>query len=90
MSMELDELRAELERVDEKIIALFVKRMALSARIGRVKRATGLPLRLPEREKQLSERYAALAGAELGEYTARLYDEIFTLSRRYQEETDGR
>lgn len=84
--MELKELRKEIDTVDEALTALFLRRMALSREIGRIKAAQGLPLRVPEREKELLARRQEQAG-ELADYTGALYETILSLSRRYQEDT---
>ncbi len=38
--MDLDEIRSEIDRVDEQMTALFVKRMELSRRAGQAKGAS--------------------------------------------------
>ena len=84
--MELKELREEIDTVDEALTALFLRRMALSREIGRIKAERGLPLRVPEREKELLARRREQAG-ELADYAEALYDTLLSLSRRYQEDT---
>ncbi len=53
MSDELDHLRAEIDRVDGRLIDLLAERSRLTARVGETKRSLGLPLYVPERESAL-------------------------------------
>lgn len=50
--MELSELRKAITETDNKMAELFLKRMKISEEIARYKRANGLPIYDPEREKQ--------------------------------------
>ncbi|MBR0354680.1 MAG: chorismate mutase [Oscillospiraceae bacterium] len=83
---ELKELRGRIDAVDERLVALFGERMALSAQIGGYKRARGLPVRDAAREKALLARIRALAG-ERGEEAEALYQTILALSRQAQQQT---
>lgn len=51
--MSLEEHRKEMERIDEQIIRLISRRMAISKRIFEVKRAEGRPIIDPERENRV-------------------------------------
>ncbi len=82
---ELKELRGRIDAVDERLVALFGERMALSAQIGGYKRARGLPVRDAAREKALLARIRALAG-ERGEEAEALYQTILALSRQAQQQ----
>ena len=63
--MEIEELRREIDGIDEELVRLFVKRMGVSAQVAEYKREKGLPVRNPQRERQLLERVSELAGEEL-------------------------
>lgn len=82
--MQLDELRAQIDRVDRELVALFCRRMALSAAVAAEKQAQGAPVRVAAREQAVLEHVAALADEPLGSYTRALYETILSLSRRYQ------
>ena len=58
---ELAALRAEVERVDEAIVALVAERVRLAQRIGVAKRAAGSPTLDPAREAAVVRRNAELA-----------------------------
>jgi chorismate mutase len=84
--MDIKELRSRIDSIDEELIALFLRRMAVSAQIGAYKKERDLPIFVPEREQEKLADVAAKAGPEMAAYVKRLYDTIFTLSRDYQNE----
>lgn len=55
----LDELRAEVDRADDAIVAALRARFAATDEIGRVKRAQGLAVNVPGREEKVLARLAA-------------------------------
>ena len=52
----LDELRSEVDRADDAIVAALAARFAATDEIGRVKRAAGLAVNVPGREEQVLAR----------------------------------
>ena len=86
--MELNQLRQQIDQVDEQLVALFVQRMALSAQVAAYKKERNLPILVPQREHEKLESVAAMAG-ELGDYAHSLYEAIMALSRDYQAERNG-
>lgn len=82
--MQLNELRTQIDAVDRELVALFCRRMALSAAVAAEKQAQGAAICVPSREQAVLEHVAALADEPLGPYTRELYDTILSLSRRYQ------
>ena len=83
--MELQELRQKIDAIDEELIRLFAQRMEVSKAIGIYKKERDLPIFVPQREREKLADVATLAG-ELSDYTVRLYETIFSLSREYQSE----
>ena len=61
--MNLDELRGEIDRIDADIVRLLNERMKVAVRIGRIKKKAGVPIHVPEREKEV---YARVVGANEG------------------------
>lgn len=57
--MNLDELRKEIDAIDDKIVALINERCKLAAKIGEWKKQRSHAIYVPEREKQLFERLHA-------------------------------
>ena len=81
--MNLEEIRDEINRVDEQLLPLFLRRMELSARAAAWKKENGAPVRDPAREEAILTGAAARSG-ELADYARALYVEILRLSRAYQ------
>lgn len=76
--LDLQQLRCKIDVIDDKIIALLRERMDVSSEVASLKLAEGLPVFHKAREEQI----LAKAGKDL----AGIYNEIFTESRRIQED----
>lgn len=83
--MDISMLRDGIDAIDQQLTSLFLQRMALSAQIGAYKKEQGLPIHVPQREKEILECLSQNSPKELAGYVTRLYEEIFALSREYQE-----
>lgn len=81
--MSLDQLRSEVDAIDRELLALFLRRMALAKDIAAHKKAAGLPIYHPSRERAVLARVRRDAGALAPEAEA-LYQAIFKISRDYQ------
>lgn len=81
----LEDIRAEIDRADEQLEALFLKRMKLSADVAEYKIRRGLPTYRPEREKEILDRVSAQAPAGYAEYARRFFSSIMEISRDYQD-----
>lgn len=65
--MDLDQLRREIDAIDQQLVELLARRNRVTARVGEHKRDRGLSLYVPERESALIEarrRQALDAGAD--------------------------
>ena len=82
--MELTDLRCEIDKIDDKLVKLFVQRMEISAQVAAYKKEHQLPIFVPEREQEKLEDVALKAGSEMADYAKSLYAAIFELSRSYQ------
>ena len=82
--MDLNELRLEIDKIDDELVRLFGQRMEVSARIADYKKENGLPIFVPSREAEKLLDVAQKAGPEMAQYTKVLYDLLFELSRGYQ------
>ncbi len=82
--MDLHTCRSEISDIDEQIVALFQKRMAIAKEIALYKKENRLPIYDSERERAVLNRVTALAGEELADYTGVLYQTMFDVSRSYQ------
>ena len=82
--MDLQELRKEIDSIDNELVQLFLRRMEVSAQVADYKKAHGLPIFVPAREREKLRDVAGLAGPNMANYTKVLYSMIFELSRSYQ------
>ena len=82
--MDLNELRQQIDAIDEELVKLFVKRMEVSAGVADYKKANDMPIFVPAREREKLRDVAAQAGPDMANYTRVLYSMIFELSRSYQ------
>ena len=84
----LEELRHDIDRVDEVIVRLLNERARVVCEIGRLKKEQAVPIYQPDREKHVLEHVRGIAGeGPLGpDAIARLFeriiDEARTLERR--------
>ena len=82
--MELSEYRQELDRIDEELTRLFLRRMEIAGEIGDWKKARGAQILDRSREQEKLAAVSALCPPyRQGEVRA-LYEKIFTLSRESQ------
>ena len=82
--MDLQELRQQINNIDDNLISLFTKRMELAAQIARYKKLNNLPIYVPDREDEILQKVAEKAGTEMADYAKNLYVHLFELSRDYQ------
>ena len=82
--MDLKDLRDIIDAIDDELVQLFVKRMEISAKVADYKKANGLPIYVPAREREILQDVAEKAGPEMANYTRVLYSMLFELSRSYQ------
>ena len=87
--MNLNELRLEIDQIDDQLVKLFAQRMDVSARIADYKKENGLPIFVPAREAEKLRDVAQKAGPDLETYTKVLYDLLFELSRGYQSQRNA-
>ncbi len=82
--MELNELRNQIDEIDQELVKLFVKRMSISSKVADYKKANNMPIHVPAREREILKDVAEKAGPEMANYTRVLYSLMFELSRSYQ------
>ena len=82
--MDLKDLRNEIDQIDDQLLALFVRRMGISAQVAAYKKENQLPIFVPQRETEKLADVAKKAGADMSDYACSLYSSIFELSRAYQ------
>lgn len=83
--MELSDIRAQIDAVDDQLLELFLQRMALAEEVGRYKKEHGLPILNSQREQAILDQVTARAGAH-APYARRLFSTLFELARDRQAE----
>ena len=82
--MDLEQLRSQIDTIDDQITDLFTARMDLSKEIAGCKKDSGLGVMNVSREREVISRVTARAGADMESYVRVLYQTIFEASRSYQ------
>lgn len=82
--MTLEELRTQIDAVDDVLLKTFQDRMALAAQVGQVKKESDLPVLDVARERAKLEDVAGKLPPELQQYGYFLWSMLFELSRSYQ------
>ena len=85
MELNLQEIRAQLNGIDDQIIQLFCRRMALVKDVAAYKIEHNLPVLDSGREQAILDRVSQAAGEEMGGYARALFETLMALSRDYQE-----
>ena len=89
--MDLQEIRTQLNSIDDEILKLFCRRMALVKDVAAYKIEHHLPVLDSGREQAILDRVSQTAGEELGGYARSLFETLMALSRDYQEkQMDGK
>jgi chorismate mutase-like protein len=96
MPSTLDDLRRDIDRVDEVLVRLLNERARCVCEVGRLKKALGVEIYQPDREKDVLKHVREVAGegplgAEaIGRLFERIIDEARRLERRVvHDEVDG-
>ena len=82
--MNIDELRRDIDGIDDELLGLFERRMAAAKEIGRYKKENSLPIKDSERERKIILRLCERAEPELAEYVKSLFVSLFEISSDYQ------
>jgi chorismate mutase-like protein len=82
----LDELRDDIDRVDEVLVRLLNERARVACEIGELKKQLGVEVYQPEREKQVLAHVRGIAAeGPLGaDAIARLFERIIDEARRLE------
>lgn len=80
----MDELRKQIDAIDDEIVELYVKRMAICKEIGIKKAEIGSSVNVSEREKAIVKRITEGKNDDMKRYLKHLYETIFFQSKNYQ------
>lgn len=84
-NLNLDIIRKEISEINDEMLALFVKRMKLSAQVARYKKANGLPTLDRKREEAILQHVADSTEDEYRQYALKFFQNMIELSKEYQE-----
>jgi chorismate mutase len=84
---QLTRIRKEIEGIDNEIVALLARRLALGKETGEIKRTAGLPILDPTREAAVIRRVTGVArdAGVPAEPLREIFWQIVGMSRRAQE-----
>jgi chorismate mutase / prephenate dehydratase len=83
--MDLNELRAQIDQIDNDLLSSFCRRMDISAEMAVYKKENNLPVYVPSRERQKLNGIVSKTPEDIQTYVSSLYTLLFDLSRSYQE-----
>ncbi len=83
---ELDDLRAEIDDINDQMLALFVRRMRVAAKIGGYKARVGRRVTDSARERRILAEVEAKSPDDLTGYATVLFSMLMEMSRSYQEQ----
>ena len=82
--MKLDNVRAEIDALDNEIVSLFLKRMETVGQVAESKKTSGKAVLDKRREREVLARVTEQAGPKMENYVKILFSMLFDLSRSYQ------
>ncbi len=82
--MKLEELRLQIDEIDEKIVSLVEDRMKVAGKIAEYKKENGLSVLDAKREAEKLDSVCEKADECFKPYVRELYLLMFKLSREYQ------
>ena len=89
--MDLDQIRKDIDQIDQELVALLEKRMVYVGQIVEYKEQEGLPVLDQGREKEVLEKVGSLVMDEQFRSTIQAqFQDIMKRSRTYQEEVRAR
>ncbi len=87
--MDLNECRAQIDKINNEILDLFLKRMEISTAVADYKQKNNMPILQKDREKAILNLMAEKSGEEFAPYSKILFSIIMNLSRSYQATKKG-
>ncbi|MBQ7230001.1 MAG: bifunctional chorismate mutase/prephenate dehydratase [Oscillospiraceae bacterium] len=80
----MNELRNEINKIDEELLNLFLRRMDVTEQVADYKQANNLPIYQPQREREILKKVADQAGPERSGYARVLFSMLLELSKSSQ------
>ncbi len=77
----IDELRSEIDEIDDGLVSLFLQRLAVVKEIGKAKKTHSLSVEDKDRENAIIERLAINKTDEEKKKITELYNKIFDIRK---------
>ena len=81
---DLSKIREQINNIDDQLVELWKERMTLALSVAEYKKENNMPVYDPQRERELLNRVAEIAGDNLDVYSRVLYETVMSISRSYQ------
>ncbi|MEG2116660.1 MAG: prephenate dehydratase domain-containing protein [Clostridia bacterium] len=82
--MQLNELRTEIDKIDDEIVALYKKRMQVVKNVAKVKKENSVAVNQSAREDEIIFRVTENVESELQPFVKKLFQTLFETSKAYQ------
>jgi chorismate mutase len=83
--MTIDDLRCEIDRLDNELLSIFNARASIALKIGEIKKSQSLPVYDANREKKIFQRMKELNPGPLDDHAIiRLFERVIDESRRLE------
>ncbi len=82
--MGLEELRKEIDLIDDEILKLFLKRMETASKVADYKKENNISTLQKGREREILKKVSEKSGAEMENYSRILFTTLMDLSKSYQ------
>lgn len=82
--LDLNEIRKDIDAVNKEMLSLLIKRLQLCSDVADYKKARGLPIYVPEREKAILSWAEDTAGPAFAPYARRFFEQVIQLGRDYE------
>ena len=84
-TMSIDDLRTEIDRLDDELLRIFNERADIALKIGMIKKEVALPVYDPAREKRIFKRMREQNPGPLDDQAiVRLFERVIDESRRLE------
>lgn len=80
----LKDLREQIDKIDDQIVALYRERMAISKEVAKEKNKTGKGVTNYLREKEILNRVTEAVDDDIKAYTKQVFETLFDTSKAYQ------
>ena len=85
-TLNLDELRNQIDDIDTQITDLFKKRMEIALEVAKYKKENNIPVLNNKREKEVLQKVSEQIGEPLDKYARQVFETLFDVSKSYQNE----